>query len=107
MNYLDKFPNFTESLEFPVVKERTSFEQTLPTSLNISKFNPTLLMALSNLKEFINSFTNHKDIFDLQERHDNTQLNTNKNFFSDNYIMVIFMFISAIVCYNFDSISIM
>ena len=30
VNYLDKFPNLTESAEFPVVKERTTFEQTLP-----------------------------------------------------------------------------
>ena len=36
VNYLDEFPNLTESLEFPVVKERTTFEQILPISLNIS-----------------------------------------------------------------------
>ena len=40
---------------------------------------------------------NHKEIFDLQERHDNMELNTNKNFFSDNYIVDIFMFIPVIV----------
>ena len=72
-------------------------EQTLPISLNISKFDPTFLTASSNLKEFINSYTNHNEIFDLQERHDNTELNTNKNFFSGNYIVDIFMFISAII----------
>ena len=54
-------------------------------------------MASSDLKEFINSYTNHKEIFDLQERHDNIELNTNKNFFSDNYIVDIFMFISVII----------
>ena len=96
-NYLDEFPNLTESLEFLVVKERTTFEQTLPLSLNISKFDPTLLTASSNLKEFINSYTNHEEIFDLQERDDNMELNTNKNFLSDNYIVDIFMFTSAIV----------
>ena len=63
VNYLDKFPNLTESLAFPVVKERTMFEQTLTISLNISKFDPTLLTASSDLKEFINSYTNHKEIF--------------------------------------------
>ena len=36
VNYLHEFPNFTESLEFPVIKERAMFEQTLPISLNIS-----------------------------------------------------------------------
>ena len=66
VNYLDEFPNLTESLELLVVKERTKFEQILPISLNISKFDPTLLTASSNLKEFSNSYTNHKYIFDLQ-----------------------------------------
>ena len=30
-------------------------------------------------------------------RHDSTELNTNKNFFSDNYIVDIFIFISVII----------
>ena len=84
VNYIDKFPTLTESLEFQVIKNRTTFEQTLPISLN---FDQSLLNALSDLKEFINSYTNHKEVFDLQERHDNMELNTNRNFFSDNYIM--------------------
>ena len=56
-------------------------------------------LHLTDLKEFINSYTNHKEIFDLQERHDSMEvkLNTNKNFFSDNYILDIFMFITAII----------
>ena len=73
------------------------FEQILPISLNICKFDPTLLTTSSDLKEFINSYTNPKEIFDLQERHDKTEFNTNKNFFSDNYIVDVFMFISVIV----------
>ena len=97
VNYLDKFPNLTESLEFLIIPNKTTFEQTLPISLNISKFDPTLLTAASDLKDFINSYTNHKEIFDLQERHDNTKLNTNKNFFSENYIMDIFSFITVII----------
>ena len=81
------------------VINRTTFKQTLPISLNISKFDSTLLNAVGNLKEFINSYSNHKEIFDLQERHDNMELNTNKNFFSDNYIVDIFMLISALISY--------
>ena len=75
------------------------FEQTLPISVNISKFDPTLLTASSDLKEFINSHTIYKEIFDLQERHNNTEikLNTNKNFFSDNYMVDIFLFITVII----------
>ena len=72
VNYLDTFPNLTESLEFPIIRNKTIFEQTLPISLNITKFDPTLLTASSNLKEFINGYTNQKEILDLQERHDNT-----------------------------------
>ena len=99
VNYLDKFLNLTESLEFPIIKNKTTFEQIQPISLNISKFDTTLLTASSNLKEFINSYTNNKEIFDLQERHNNTELklNTNKHFFSDNYIIDISLFITAII----------
>ena len=49
------------------------------------------------LKNVLPATLTIKKIFDLQERHDNTELNTNKNFFSENYIMGIFMFISAII----------
>ena len=64
-----------------------------------SKFNPILLTALSNLREFSNSYTNNKELFDLQERYDGMEvkLNTNKHFFSDNYIVDIFLFITAII----------
>ena len=39
VNYLDQFPNLMESLEFPIIKMQTSFKQTLPISLNVSKFD--------------------------------------------------------------------
>ena len=96
-NYLDMFPNLTESLEIPLIKNRTTYEQTLPITLNISGFDNTLLTAPTNLKHFMNSYAKHKEIFDLQERHENMILNTNKNFFSDNHIVDIFVFISAII----------
>ena len=73
VNYLDKFPNLTGSLDFLVIENKTTFEQTLPISLNISKFVQMLLTASMDLKKFINSHTNHKEIFDLQERHDSTE----------------------------------
>ena len=82
VNYLHKIPTLTESLDFPIVKERTVFEQTLPISLNISKFDPTFLTVSSNLKEIINRYNNHKEIYELQQKHDNMELNANINFFS-------------------------
>ena len=36
-------------------------------------------------------------MFDLQERHDSMEINTNKNFFSDNYIIYVFLFITVII----------
>ena len=78
VNYLETFPNLTDSVEFPVVKNRTTFEQTLPISLNVSKFDQPLLTASRYLKDFINSYTSHKEIFDVQERHNNMELSTNK-----------------------------
>ena len=90
INYLGQFPNLTESLEVLIIRNKTTFEQVLPISLNISKFDPTLLTASSDLKAFIHRYTNDKEIFDLQERHVSMELNTNKNFFSDNYIIDVF-----------------
>ena len=71
-----------------------TFEEILPVSLNVSKFNHTLLTASNDLKDFIDSYTNWKEIFDLRERHDIMEFNTSKNFFSNNYIMDIFF-----ICY--------
>ena len=68
-NYLDMLPNLTESLEFPIIRNRTMFEQILPISLNISKFDTVLLTASTDLKTFISSYTRQKEIFDLQQRH--------------------------------------
>ena len=51
VNYLDMFLNLTESFEFPLIKNRTIYEQTLPITLNISAFDKTLLTATTNLKD--------------------------------------------------------
>ena len=90
IKYLDQFPNQTEYLEFPVIKSKTTFKQTLLISLNVSKFDSNLLTAFSNLKDFICQYTNKKEFFDLQERHQNTELITNKKFFSDQYVIDVF-----------------
>ena len=97
VNYLDQLPNSTESLGFLIIKKKTTFEQTLPISLNVSKFYSTLLTASSNLKDFIYCYTSDKEIFYLQERHHSLELIPNKNFFSKNYIIDIFLFITEII----------
>ena len=97
INYVDQFPNLTESLEFLIIKNKTTFEQTLSISLNVSKFDSTLLTASSDLKDFICQYIHDKENFDLQERHDSMELITNKNFFSENYIIDVFLFITALI----------
>ena len=52
-NYLDMFPNLTESLQFMIIKNKTTYKQTLPINLNISSFDITLLNVSTNLKDFI------------------------------------------------------
>ena len=49
VNYLDHLTNLTESLEFPILKNKTTFKQILPISLNMSKFDSVLLTASRNL----------------------------------------------------------
>ena len=96
-NYLDMFPNFTESLQVLLTKNRTTYEQILPVNLNISGFVRTLLNVSTNLKEFVTKYTMRNEFFDLQERCESTILNTSKNFFSNNHVLDVFVFISSII----------
>ena len=95
-NYLEMFSNLTDSLQIPLIKNRSTYEQILPITLNVSEFDRSLLHVQTYLKDFINGYTKRKEIFDLQERHDSTS-NTNKNLFSNNHILDIFIFISSII----------
>ena len=98
VNYLDQRDNLTESFEFPILKGKTTFEQILLISLNISKFDTPLLTAPKTLKDFIHQYKCKKEIFDLEERHDNMDENLpNKNFFPNNFIVDVFLFIAAII----------
>ena len=63
VNDLDKFPNLAESLEYLIIRNKITFEQTLPIFLNISKFDANLLTASGDSKDFINSYTNYEEIF--------------------------------------------
>ena len=94
VNYLDQFTNLMESLKTPIIRNQTAFQQTLPISLNISKFDRDLLTAP---RYFIYQYNTKKETFNLNERHDTTNFNTNKNFFTNNYIVDIFLFITAMI----------
>ena len=98
VNYLGQTDNLTEMLEFPILKNMTTFEQTLPISLNVSKFDSDLLMAPKTLKDFIHQYNQKKEIFDLTKRHYNMDENLpNKNFFSNKFIVDVFLFVAAII----------
>ena len=95
-NYLDMFPNLTDS--FPLIKDRTIYEQPLPINLSIPDFDRSLLHVPTNLKKFVQDYAKNKKIFDLEERHVSRTLNySSKNFFSNNYIVDIFMFASSVI----------
>ena len=97
-NYLDMLPNLTDP--FQLIKDRTTYEQPLPINLSIPDFDSSLQHAPTNLKSFMHNYANYKECFDLKERHVSTVEslnNSNKNFFSNNYIVDIFVFTSSII----------
>ena len=82
VNYFDSLDNLTDSLKFSILLHRTIYKQALPISLKLPEFNSELLTAPQTLKDFVHQFHHKKEIFDLQERHTNTELELpNKNFF--------------------------
>ena len=75
--------SLTESLKFPISLDRTTHKQILPISLQSFKFNSDLLQVPKTLKDFVPQFQHKKEIFDLQERHNNNDLElSNKISFS-------------------------
>ena len=50
-NYLYMLPNLPDS--FPLIKDRTTYEQPLPINLSIPNFDRSLLHAPTNLKSFV------------------------------------------------------
>ena len=73
VNYLEQIDNLTETIDVPILKNKINFKQTLPISLNTSKFDSELLTAPKTLEDFIHQYNCKKEIFDLNERHDNTE----------------------------------
>ena len=96
-NYLDMLLNLTiQSL----IRDRTTYEQPLPINLTFPVFDSSLKDAPTNLKNFMQNYAKHKKIFDFEQRHVSTVEslnNSNKNFFSNNYIVDIFMVTSSII----------
>ena len=74
-------------------------KHTLPIFLNDTRFYDTLWSASQTLKEYISQYKQKEEIFDLKERHDIDEIDIespNKNFFTNNFIIDIFVFTIAI-----------
>ena len=100
VNYLDQFDNLTDSLDPPpmILMDKTTFHQTLAVSLNVSKFDSTLLPALQMLKDFVHQYHKKKEVFDLKERFITKHLELpNKNSFFNNFATDVFLFVVAII----------
>ena len=98
-NYLNEF-NLMEELDIPILTNKSTSEVTLPVFINKSTFDDTLLSAPLTLKEYITQYKHDKEIFDLKERNDIDELETeftSKNFFTNNFIIDIFVLIIAII----------
>ena len=66
--------------------------------MNVSKFDSDLLTAPRTLKTFIHHYNHKEEIFDLTKRYVNMDKNLpNKNVFSNNFIVVVFLFVTAII----------
>ena len=65
-NYLDMFPNLTDTLT--LIRDKTSFEQSLPIHINIPCYDSSLNNRTTKLKDFLNKYihTDDKEICHLQ-----------------------------------------
>ena len=53
-NYLDMFPNLTDSLQ--LIKDRTTCQQPIPINLSIPDFDRSLLHVPTNMKSFVHDY---------------------------------------------------
>ena len=99
INYIDQF-NLTKELTFPILTNKPTSEHTLPIFLNDMSFDKTLLSTPQTLKEYISQYKQKQENFDLKERHDIDDIDIespNKNFFTNDVILDIFVFTVAII----------
>ena len=93
VNYIDQF-----HLRETLLTNKTTSKHTLLIFCNDTRFDKTLSSAPQTLKEYISQYKQKKEIFDLKERHDTWNIESpNKNFFTNNLIVDIFVFTTAII----------
>ena len=92
--------NLREELECPILTNKTTLKFTLPVFLNKRKFDDSLLSTPQTCKDYTAQYRHEKEICALKERHDIVELELDtsyKNFFTNNFIVDIFVFIIAII----------
>ena len=100
-NYIDQF-NLTQDLKFPILTNKTASEYTLPLFPNDSRFDDYLNTTPQTLIEYIAQYKHEKEIFALKERHDIDELDIEtsyKIFFTNNFIVDVFVFIIATISF--------
>ena len=91
VHYLHQIENLTNSLDIPILMDRTTFEQTLPISLDASNIDTDLLTAPRTLKDFVHQYHHRKEFSNLKEMHTNTDSYLpKKNFFFNNFTIDVF-----------------
>ena len=96
VSYLDSLDNFTDTLKAPILWNRTTYEQTSPISLSPPAFDSRLTTVAKTLKDYVHQIWQKRESFDLQERHTIMELESpSKNFFFNNYVLNVFLFVTA------------
>ena len=97
-NQVNMLPNLTIP---SLIRDGTTYEQPLPVNLTFPTFDTSLKGAPTKLKSFMHHYAKHKEISDFKQRQHVSTVeslsNSNKNFFSNNYFVDIFMFTSSII----------
>ena len=62
VTYLDQLDNFANTLDALIIMENITFRQTLPISLNASKFDSVLLTSPKMLKAYVHQYHHKKEI---------------------------------------------
>ena len=86
---------------FPILPNKTTSEHTLPIFLNDTRFDDSLSSDPQTLKEYILQYKPKKEIFDLKEIHDITNIeSSNKNSFTNNLTVdiIVFKIILYLLC---------
>ena len=63
--FVNYFYNLVESLDVPILKNWTAWEQILPISLEAFEINSSLLIAPKMWKDYVHQFKHRKQILDL------------------------------------------